>query len=249
MSELSKAHRFLVSLRMQAREYKHRLAILFVVLMLPVAFWVSTYYTAGESPMPVEVPTYSGTEEMMVPQREGWPSVIGLMGTAWAVGVAAFYSLTGSVRKDKRLVLCGYKALEILGARLILLIGIDLFVSIVPIILFVPTISPLNPEVVWLSSFLAGLIGIQFGLFIGALIPRPTEGTLIIIAFFGISMSVGGDAARFFPTYPANQLLFSGLFAENPLISPFVVDTLLIFFILAVLIMGLWSYRVRIQRW
>jgi len=247
MSKLNRAHRFFVSLQMQAREYKHRLVVLVIVIILPVAFWVSIYSTVGEDPMPIEIPTYSGTEEIMVPARESWPSAEGFMGIAWAAAVAAFYTMTGSIHKDKRLVLCGYKAWQILGARLILLIGVVLLLSIIPLILFVPTISPLHPELVWLASFLIGLIAVEVGLFIGALIPRPTEGILIIIAFFGISMSIQGDAARFFPTHPAKQLFLTGLFAENPLIFPFIWHAMLILFVLVVLTIGIWSYRVRIR--
>ncbi|MDI6643364.1 MAG: hypothetical protein QMD95_04890 [Candidatus Hodarchaeaceae archaeon] len=219
------------------------------MLVLPVAFWASTYYTVGEDPTPIKIHTYSGIEEITVPARESWPTKIGLMGIAWAVGVAAFYTMTGSIHKDKRLVLCGYRSWQILGARLILLMGIALLVSIIPLILFVPTIAPLHPELVWLASFLVGLIAVEIGLFIGTLIPRPTEGVLVLVALFGIGMSLPGTAAHFFPTYPANQLLYAGVFAKNPLILPFVWHALLIISFVAILSIALWSYRVRIWRW
>jgi hypothetical protein len=232
---------------MQAREYRRRLVILSLVLILPVAFWVSLYCTAGDDPTPTEVPTHSGTEIMMIPHRESYPSIMGVMGVAWAAAVTAFYTISGSILKDKRLVLCGYRPWQILAARLILLMGVVLLVSTIPVILFVPTIAPLHPELVWLASFLAGLIALEIGLFIGVFVPRPTEGTLIIIAILGIGMAVHGDAARFFPTYPSNQLLLTGLFAENPLISPFLWNTLLILAALGVLTAWLWYYRVRIR--
>lgn len=234
---------------MQAREYKHRLLILLIVVILPVAFWASMYYSAGGDPTPINIPTGTGTVEIIVPARESYPTELGLMGIAWAVAVAAFFTITGSIEKDKRLILCGYSSWQILGARLILLTGVVLLVSIIPLILFVPTLSPLNPELVWLASFLVGLIAVEIGLLVGALIPRHTEGVLIIIGVFGIGMNIQGTAAEFFPTYPAEQLFLTGLFAEQPLVLPFVGRTMVILIILAVLTIGLWSYRVRIHRW
>jgi len=81
-------------------------------------------------------------------------------------------------------------------------------------------------------SVLVGLVALEIGLLIGALIPRHTEGVLLIIAFFGIGMSLQGEVAKLFPTYPAKQLFRSGLFAEDPLVFPFVSEELLVFIIL-----------------
>lgn len=249
MSEQSKAHRLRVSLQMQAREYKRRLLILSIVLTLPVAFWVSMYLTAGENPTPITVPTSSGDVEMIVPARESYPTDMGLMGITWAVAAAAFFAASGSVEKDKRLTLCGYNPWQILGARFILLTGIALLVSVIPLILFVPVLSALHPSAVWLASFLAGMVAAGIGLLVGALIPRYTEGMLTLIGILGIGMAMKGTAASFFPTYPAKQLFHTGIFAAEPLILPFVVQALLILIALVVVNIGLWSYRVRIHKW
>jgi len=45
------------------------------------------------------------------------------------------------------------------------------------------------------------------GLLIGALIPRYTEGVLIIIALFSIGMSVQEEAAKLFPHIPGQVAL------------------------------------------
>jgi hypothetical protein len=114
MSKPKNASRLLVSLIMQAREYKHRLTILGIVLVLPLLFWSSSYYSAGDGLIPIEIITASGTKEIMVSERESWPSITGIMGVAWAASTAAFYAMIGSFKRDKRLVLCGYRSWEIL---------------------------------------------------------------------------------------------------------------------------------------
>ena len=216
MSEGSRARRFRVSLRMQACEYRHRLLILSIVIILPVAFWVSMYCTAGEDPMPITIPTLRGDAEMMVRARESYPTDMGLMGIAWAVSVAAFFTMSGRVEKDKRLTLCGYNPWQILGARFILLTGVAFLVSILPLILFIPALSPLHPGMVWLASFFVGLIAVGSGLLVGALIPRYTEGVLILIGFFGIGMSIKWPPA-FSQRTPLNSFSLPDFSRKNPL--------------------------------
>lgn len=247
-SERSQAHRFRVSLQMQARQYRYRLLTLLIILILPVAFWASMYLTGGKEPVPITIPTSAGDVEIFVPAKKTYPSHMGLLGITWAVSVAAFFTTSGSIEKDRRLVLCGYRPWQILASRFILLTGIALLVSVLPFTLYTFALSPLHPEIIWLASLLSGLIAMGIGLLVGAIIPRPTEGVLTLIGLIGIGMSIKGTAAHYFPTYPAQQLLFTGLFAEKPLILPFVERALLTLAILALITAGFWSYRIRIRR-
>jgi hypothetical protein len=188
----------------------------------------------------------NGDVEMLVPVKKSYPTDLGLMGVAWAMAVMAFFAESGSAEKDRRLVLCGYKSWQILLARFILLTGVAFLTSMIPLALFVPVLSPKHPWILWLALFLVGLVALEIGLLIGALIPRHTEGVLLIIAFFGIGMSLQGEVAKLFPTYPAKQLFRSGLFAEDPLVFPFVSEELLVFIILMAVTIISWYFRIRI---
>jgi len=185
---------------------------------------------------------------MFVPVRKSYPTDLGLIAVSWTMAVVAFFAESGSAERDRRLVLCGYGSWQILFARLILLVGIVLFTSIIPLILFVPILSPKHPWILWLAFFTVGLVAMEVGLLIGALVPRYTEGVLIIIALFGIGMSVQGEAAKLFPTYPAKQLFRSGLFADEPLVLPLVGQELLILIILMVMTVVFWYFRIRVRR-
>jgi hypothetical protein len=248
MNETGKAQRILVSLKMQALEQRRKLTTLLIVFILPVAFWASLYYTAGEEPVSIIVPTLNGDVGMFVPVRKSYPADLGLMAVAWAMAVAAFFAESGSAGKDRRLALCGYSSWQILLARLILLTGVAFLTSTIPLALFVPILSPKHPWALWLALFVVGLIAMEVGLLVGALIPRHTEGTLIIIALFGIGMSIQGEAAKLFLTYPARQLFRSGLFAEEPLVSPLVGQELLVFAILMAMTLVFWRLRIRTHR-
>jgi len=245
---MNKIRKLSVSLKMQALEQRRKFTTLLIVFILPVAFWASIYCTAGEELTPITVPTLNGDIEIFVPAKKSYPIDLGLMAISWAMAVVAFFAESGSAEKDRRLVLCGYGSWQILFARLILLAGITFFTSIIPLILFASILSPKHPWILWLALLLVGLIAMEIGLLIGALIPRYTEGVLTIIALFGIGMSIQGEAAKFFPTYPARQLFRSGLFAEDPLVFPFVGQELLIFLMLVITTIIFWYFRIRVCR-
>jgi len=248
MNRTDKALKIFLSLKMQALEQKRKFTTLLTVFILPVAFWASLYYSAGEESTLIAVPTLNGDVQMLVPVKKSYPLDLGLMAVAWAMAVVAFFAESGSAEKDRRLVLCGYNPWQILLARSILLTGVAFITSIIPLTLFVPILSPKHPWILWLALFIVGLIALEIGLLIGALIPRHTEGILMIIALFGIGMSIQGEAAKFFPTYPARQLFRTGLFAEDPLALPFVEEGLLIFVILMMVATVFWYFMIRVHR-
>jgi hypothetical protein len=236
-----------VSLKMQAKELLRKFTVLLLVFTLPLAFWVSVYYTAGDEPTPITVPTLDGDVVKLVPARESYPIDLGLMAVAWSMATVAFFAESGGAERDRRLVLCGYASWQILLARLILLAGVAFLTSTIPLALFAPVLSPKHPWVLWLALLSTGLIALMTGLLVGALVPRYTEGVLTIISLYGIGMSLQGDVAKLFITYPARQLFRSGLYADKPLVLPFVTDELLAFAILLIATIASWFFRVEVR--
>ena len=245
---LRPAPRMLTSFRMQAIEYRRRVMVLLLVMALPVVFFAATYYTTSDGLTNISVPQRTGAVEVEVQDRETWPVAIGLMGVAWGVAAAAFFSMTGSMERDRRLVLAGYGAWKILLARLGLLSGISVVLAFAATFISSVLTSSLHPELTWLAAFLAGLIAAGTGLLLGTLLPRPTEGMLIIIGLYGTGMSLGEEASRYFITYPAQQLLIAGRFAEEPWPVPYVWQSLLIAAVFVALALALWSWRTRVVK-
>lgn len=240
--------RLLTSFRMQALEYRHRWLLFIIVLAMPVAFFAATYFTtpSGGELRPVEVPARDGSVQVYVEVRETFPMVIGIMGVSWAVATVAFFAVVGNLQRDRRLLLCGYKAWQILLARLGLLAFISVPLAVAGMLPYTLISSSLHPELVWLANFLAGLIAAGFGLLIGTIVPRATEGLLIVLLVTGIGMSMGGEAERFFFTYHATQLLTIGRLAPDPWPYPHLWDGLLVVAIFAGFALLLWSWRVRV---
>ena len=74
---MNRIGRILISLKMQALEQRRKLTILMLVFILPVAFWASIYYTAGEDLVPITVPTLNGDVKMFVPTKKSYPIDLG----------------------------------------------------------------------------------------------------------------------------------------------------------------------------
>ena len=84
------------------------------------------------------------------------------------------------------------------------------------------------------------------GMMLGTLLPRTTEGMIIIIGVFGTAMSL--PDATYLPTYPAIQLHLAGRFAEDPWPVPYIWQGLLIVAVLVAASLVLWSWRTRLVR-
>jgi hypothetical protein len=240
--------RLLTSLRMQAIEYSHRRLLLLIVLAMPVVFFAATYYTAPESGrlVPMLVPERTGTAEVWLSPRLTWPMSVGIMGVAWAVGTIGFFAVMGNLQRDRRLVLSGYAAWEILVARLAILAVISVPLALVGMVPYTVITHSNNPELVLLANFLAGLIAAGFGLVIGTLLPRPTEGMLIVLLVIGIGMSLDGEALKYFFLYPPIQLLVVGRLAEDPWPYPYIWQSLAVVAAFLVPSLFLWWRRTRI---
>ena len=244
------ASRLLTSLQMQAREYRDRGLLLFIVLALPVVFFAASFYSSptGGRLAPINVPERDGTVVVMVEPRETWSMGIGILGVAWGVSTIAFFSVMGNLQRDRRLILSGYRPWQILLARLGILVGASVPLAVAGMIPYTMVTTSLHPELVWLANFMAGLIAAGFGLLVGTLLPKPTEGMLIVILVTGIGLALGGDSAKYFFLYQPIQLLISGRLATDPRILPFVGGSLAMATAFLIPALFLWWRRTRIAR-
>jgi hypothetical protein len=173
---------------------------------------------------------------------------IGIMGVVWGVSTLAFFSVVGNLQRDRRLLLAGYHAWEILLARAGLLTIVAVPLALAGSLPYLVVTTSRHPELVWLACFLSALIAAGFGLLVGILLPRPTEGLLVIILGTGIGLSLSGDAAKYFFLYPASQLLTAGRLARDPWPYPYVAGSLLISSAFLAFALVLWWHRTRVPR-
>jgi hypothetical protein len=154
----------------QARDLIRRRAAMALLILLPLAFYLTT------------------------PSDDEFALVAGSTGMAWAVAGGALFLALASRRIDSRLVLAGYRPLELLAGRLLLLEGFTLVLVVLFSALMVAMSAPPEPGALVLAVGLSGLVAVPLGLAVAAVFPRELEGALALIAVVGIEMDLPVDA-------------------------------------------------------
>ena len=253
--------RFSTSLRFQLREYRARLLPLFMLGMLPLAFWSATFFSLPEESEPVSaefIDSYVGDvvgriEISEISERDTWPFDTTFMGVGWGLSAAALFSIIGSGARDRRLVLAGFRPWELLIARFAILLVIAVPISLMPVALlagFADT-SPINMWLVWLGSMFTAIVAIGVGLIVGSLLPRQLEGTILLIGLVGVELSISMtlEFRHYLPFFGPQALFTAGRFAADAVVMEHVLRSIGWTLGLTAVAVVLWTRHVRIRRW
>lgn len=150
----------------QSRDLIRRRAAMVLLVLLPLAFYVTT------------------------PSQDAFALVAGSTGLAWGVAGGALFLALASRRIDSRLLLAGYRPLELLAGRLLLLEGLALVLVVAFSALMAVMTAPPGTGALVLAVALSGVIAVPLGLAVASVFPRELEGTLTLIALVGIEMGL-----------------------------------------------------------
>jgi hypothetical protein len=209
----------------QARDLSRRRVAIVILVMLPLLFYVA------------------------VGSETAFALVAGGTGMAWSVAGAALFLALAARRTDQRLVLAGYRPLDILVGRLLCLEGFALVLVAVFSVLMVSMSAPPSPGALVLALVLTAAIAVPLGLAVAALLPRELEGALALIGIVGIEMSlpVDSDLAPVLPLYGPLRLIEAagavGMDVWSPIVHA-VISAIVLLTVAAVL----WWRRIRIVR-
>ncbi len=249
--------RFRTSLLMQLREYRARTLPLVMVALIPMGWWAANFFSVpadAEPVLPQELESFAAGIGPLVwtDPLEGniWAMFSLLVGVAWAMGVAALFSVIGSGSRDRRLVLAGFRPREIMLARFLILLSIAIPVSLIPVLVIagLSTLPPPNIGLVWLGLFFTAAVGAAIGLIVGSLLPRPLEGTMLLIAIFSVEFSIASSVPlrHYLPLYGPQAVFLAGRLTYEPIILLHVLRSLAWAAGLSAIAIVLWTWRVRI---
>ena len=152
---------------MTARESVRNRLVLALGLLLPLVFFAVVFATTRSRPMPVEFGESGSSAPMHADERH---QTLIFIGIAAAGLLAAFFAANLVQRRmdvDRRLVACGYRAIELLVARLTILLIIVLAASsYVWVLLLTVRGEPARAGVVLgiaLGAFVYGCYGLVAG--------------------------------------------------------------------------------------
>src|SRR6185437_12101609 len=102
----------------------------------------------------------------------------------------ALFSVLAAKEVDQRLVLTGFRPVELLFGRLLFLGPLGLVIGGGFSALMAIISGPARPWVMALGVAAVALQALAFGLAVGAIVPLELEGTLILIGVIGVQLAV-----------------------------------------------------------
>jgi len=201
---VSALRRILIMAEMHGRDLTRRHVALGLLVALPLAFYLAS--------------RGSGTRSI----------VAGGVGMAFSVSGATLFSILSSSEVDQRLVLAGYRPLELLLGRVVFLAPLGSAIAVAFSTIMVVGSSPTRPWLTFVGVEAVALLSIPFGLAVGAAVPRELEGTLVLIGVVGIELAVNPQSAiaKVLPFYGPQELVTASLSDHGPILGPLLLTAL-----------------------
>ena len=198
---MSWTERVRAAVQVEGQQLCRRWRALLLLTVLPLAFY---FASSGHNPQ---------------------APVIGGIALAFSLAGAAIFASLAARAVDHRLVLSGYRPIELLLARLLVLEGYGTAVAIAFSAVMIAKSDPARPGLLITGVVLVGIVAVPFGLMLGALLPSELEAVLVMIGAVGIQLTVDQMArvAKLLPFWGPRQLLEGAL--GTPISTAHAVET------------------------
>ncbi len=213
----------LVTLRYGFRQYRRNAAMWLLLLGLPVAFITLSFIVTPEQPAIVEVNERGHTSLEVVSMVDVHGAIMAPITIAFLAGIAGLFVVLGSMEADRRLVRAGLRSSDVLAARMGVIWGAAVAVTIVSVAITAVDFAPATWAPFIAANVLVALTYASIGVVIGMLAGR-LGGLYLVVAIpfidVGIAQNVMFDAAppawgRFLPSHGAVRLLVDGAFTPT----------------------------------
>jgi hypothetical protein len=196
------------------RELLRRWRSLLFMLLMPTAYFVLSYAISDPT---AQVPLVG--EAVRVADRDLKALYLSVLGISVSGAFAALTTVRGSASALRRLQVVGFRAGQLLTARLLVLLCITVGSAAVFLAIFVPLIGPRHPVPAALALLEVGLLGVGLGTLLGMLFTREFEAAMIVVAVSGIQLAVGRSdspgAERYLLYTPAIDTLKGATFGAS----------------------------------
>ena len=217
--------------RMSVRELlRSRIAVI-LFLIIPTLFYAVILLTTTHKEIVFRLASVSEEMFIRVSQRQEALVFIGLAAVGLLTSFLALNLTQKHADANRRLILCGYTASELLSSKFLtlagLIVGIGVYISILLLLFFEPRRLPL----VFLGFMLAGFVYGCYGLMVGAIFRRELEGILLIVLLANIDIGwlqnpiYYADAQNTFiirhlPAYFPSQVSMTAAFSGHSILAP-----------------------------
>ncbi|GEM_PF-2399524 len=218
--------RIATAVSMTAREFLRRRGMLAFMVATPVLSFALVYAALPDTAANIDaiengVKVQVGTDQVAL-----FGGVSALIYAALLAGITGFYVMSSAIKTDRRLILAGYHAFELVAARCVVLLALDLGITalLVAIMLFFFTPKQFGAYV--LAMYQGAMVYGFYGALIATVV-KSELGGLIAIVFFanidlgslelpGYSNVFGEWWTQFLPGYFPVQLAIDAAFTSRP---------------------------------
>lgn len=249
------------ALAMTFAELRRRRIILLLLLVIPVVFYSVILVISTDEPIWFQLAAIEAEDYLNVSERAESLVFIGLA----AVGLLSSFIAMNMAQKDRdvnrRLVLCGYRPRQLLGAKLGVLAGVVVCLSFLTTAALPFFFRPSHYFLVLAGFILAGWIYGCYGLLIGALFRQELEGVLFIALMTNLDLgwlqnpiyyshAQQQAVIRSLPGYAPAQLAMAAAFSDHAaaeLLRP-AIWALAYGLVLLLAALAVYAWRMRIPR-
>ena len=258
MRPATSGRRFGTALALTGQELARNRVALLMLFIIPTLFYTLVALTTRTTKIAFKLASVAGSPFVQVSERS---SSLIFIGTA-AVGLLTAFLALGLVQKNveanRRLVLCGFRPVELITAKLAVLLVVTTMIGT-----FVAELLPLffSPErlLLVIAGFaLAGFVYGCYGLLVGAIFRRELEGVLFVSLLANIDAGwlqnpvyyAGAQnqvIIRLLPAYYPSQLSMTAAFTNHG-VSRAVMGSLLYGCVFLAAALVVYFLRMRVRR-
>lgn len=206
-------HRILTSAQLTARDLVRNRVAMAVLVVIPVVFFATVVATTGTRDIVFELAT-GGRRLLTVSEMELSLLFIGMVSVSGLSAFLAFVLVLRPLGADRRLVFEGYRPVELLSARVCVLLGVAVAVAVYVTSLLLVLSRPSRATGVFLGFLATSLVYGTVGMLVGAVVRRELEGILVIL--FLVNIDAGWLQSPVFYAHARNQALIRVLPGFHP---------------------------------
>ncbi len=223
LGDASVATRVRAVLRAGAREYRRNRVLWALLIVVPAVFVGLAISVTLDQPGPIGLVEGTRHFTAMVSQRRMHAVTMAPVASAFLAGITGLFVITGSAGGDRRLVLAGFRPVEVLAGRLGVIGAATVLATAVAVITSGLWYAPGQWVVFAAANLLIALTYAMVGVLVGPLTGRLGGLYLILVLAFidvGLAQSVmfpAGPPAwgAFLPARGASRMLIDGAFTRR----------------------------------
>jgi len=213
--------RVVVATRLGFREQARRPLLLVLLVGLPFFFITRAIAQTEQLPRTIGLP---GGGEVLTSMRDIHGADMAAITVAFLAGLIGVFVIQSARQADRRLVVAGFRAREVLAPRLLILGAGAVLVVTVSVAVTALSFTPKLWAPFILGNLLVGLIYACVGALAGALLGQLGATYLVLfLAMLGIGIlqnpmfgdGTPGGAAYAFPDYGAGRIVIDGAFSPG----------------------------------